>query len=303
MKRKSEEISTLVDSTGAINDRCNSDVYSRASTTNKKGRGSLTGWTTCPLCNNNGNTNDSSSSISSGNGSSTTRNTRNTKNQKKFSIGRGIAMHLQQVHTPWKPGKAELARRERIRRRLRGLVYSMYRGNKTKHHDHGGFIHSNNMDIGMDIHMNDKLPKIKSGEVEEEYYKRVLQYRLGKVWDRSKKNNNVCWDPTEEDIREWNEKMMELTRQVERDTSTNTSTSTACNESRSTPGSGSSSESCTKVQRGVSNSNSTSNFIQPGLDRNGIKAREYKDSLPPFIKAASEGNLAFFEKMHRKVSS
>ena len=52
----------------------NDDVYSRASTTNQKGRGSLSGWTTCPLCN-----------ISS-----------STKSQKIFSLGRGISMHLQQ---------------------------------------------------------------------------------------------------------------------------------------------------------------------------------------------------------------
>ena len=81
MKRKRDEntictsinnnnITTVTVTTKKKND----DVYSRASTTNQKGRGSLSGWTTCPLCN-----------ISS-----------STKSQKIFSLGRGISMHLQQ---------------------------------------------------------------------------------------------------------------------------------------------------------------------------------------------------------------
>ena len=69
MKRKHEEICTTITK--------NNDVYSRSSTTNQKGRGSLSGWTTCPLCN-------TSSS---------------TKSRKKFSLGRGISMHLQQGKT------------------------------------------------------------------------------------------------------------------------------------------------------------------------------------------------------------
>ena len=54
----------------------------------KGGRGSLVGWTRCPLC---------------------LRN-------KVFAKGRGIATHFQQVHTPWKPGKAE-KRRRRLKQR------------------------------------------------------------------------------------------------------------------------------------------------------------------------------------------
>eukprot|EP00521_Asterionellopsis_glacialis_P006902 CAMPEP_0195283668 /NCGR_PEP_ID=MMETSP0707-20130614/2139_1 /TAXON_ID=33640 /ORGANISM="Asterionellopsis glacialis, Strain CCMP134" /LENGTH=523 /DNA_ID=CAMNT_0040342875 /DNA_START=41 /DNA_END=1615 /DNA_ORIENTATION=+ len=55
------------------------------------GRGALTGWTTCPLC----------AGIS----------------KKKFALGRGIAAHLHAVHTPWKPGKAELRKRRRLEER------------------------------------------------------------------------------------------------------------------------------------------------------------------------------------------
>lgn len=63
-----------------------------ASSESSSGRGALTGWTTCPLCGRNSN--------------------------KRFALGRGIASHLQAVHTPWNPGKAEKNKRRRLAERL-----------------------------------------------------------------------------------------------------------------------------------------------------------------------------------------
>ena len=40
-----------------------------------------------------------------------------TKSLKVFSHGRGLAAHLHAVHTPWKPGKAEVKRRNALYRR------------------------------------------------------------------------------------------------------------------------------------------------------------------------------------------
>ena len=65
------------------------DAYSRLSTSTSSGRGSLAGWTTCPLC--------------------------PPKSSKRYALGRGIAAHLHAVHTPWKLGKSELKRREKER--------------------------------------------------------------------------------------------------------------------------------------------------------------------------------------------
>lgn len=52
------------------------------------GRGSMVGWTTCPLC--------------------------GRHSQKRYALGRGIATHLHAVHTPWNPGKVERKKRRRL---------------------------------------------------------------------------------------------------------------------------------------------------------------------------------------------
>mmetsp|Transcript_22088 Transcript_22088/g.63327 ORF Transcript_22088/g.63327 Transcript_22088/m.63327 type:complete len:506 (+) Transcript_22088:102-1619(+) len=65
------------------------DAYSRLPTSTSSGRGSLAGWTTCPLC--------------------------PSKSSKRYALGRGIGAHLHAVHTPWKLGKSELKRREKER--------------------------------------------------------------------------------------------------------------------------------------------------------------------------------------------
>ena len=67
----------------------------------RAGRGSVSGWTSCPLC--------------------------GKFSRKRYAIGRGISRHLQDVHTPWKPGKLaqkihrrkhEASEREKKRRRI-----------------------------------------------------------------------------------------------------------------------------------------------------------------------------------------
>jgi ankyrin repeat protein len=52
------------------------DILGRWETSSKLGRGSLSGWTTCPLC--------------------------PTNRKKQYALGRGIAAHLHAVHAPWK---------------------------------------------------------------------------------------------------------------------------------------------------------------------------------------------------------
>ena len=102
------------------------DVYARCSKGSTAGRGSISGWTPCPLC----------CSLSSPSAVTTSRNSNNThtltnesirtlissipnttKSLKLFSHGRGLAAHLHAVHTPWKPGKAEVKRRQALQKR------------------------------------------------------------------------------------------------------------------------------------------------------------------------------------------
>ena len=65
------------------------DVLGRLETSSKLGRGSLSGWTTCPLC--------------------------PANRKKQYALGRGIAAHLHAVHTPWKikREKSESLKRQR----------------------------------------------------------------------------------------------------------------------------------------------------------------------------------------------
>ena len=69
------------------------DVLSRVAegATSSKGRGSESGWTTCPLC--------------------------GRYSQKRFALGRGITAHLHAVHTPWNPGSVERKKRQRLLKR------------------------------------------------------------------------------------------------------------------------------------------------------------------------------------------
>jgi hypothetical protein len=61
------------------------------SSSKKSGRGSLAGWTLCPLC--------------------------GRHSKKRYALGRGISSHLHAAHTPWNPGRIELnMRRKRIER-------------------------------------------------------------------------------------------------------------------------------------------------------------------------------------------
>ncbi len=198
------------------------DVYSRVLLTKTQGRGSLAGWTACPLCN---------------------------ANQKKYALGRGISMHLQQVHTPWNPGKAELARRERIRRRVKGLVYKTF--NKKKMN-----AETINDDVLSDI------PGLDGGENQEMYKERLLKHFLGNVWNRDGNLLPIKYEPGIDEKQIWSNNVVDLARQLEEE-----------------------------YKAKSENPGKSEMFINAGLDRDGNKTDGYKDSLPSFIKAASDGNL------------
>lgn len=287
----------------------NGDVYSRVSITNTAGRGSLSGWVTCPLCNVNNNKDLTSSCTQ-----------RNSKSQKKFSLGRGISMHLQQVHTPWKPGKAELSRRERIRRRVRGMVHGIFVEKKQ----HGGESEENdvevsepaaNMNTNKDAKADDaneylyfgnandlnlsQFPPLHRNENEQDYYTRVLKYILGKVWNKNnKKDDNLTWTPTQDEIDMWDKKVLELSHLVEQNVD-NVKKQLELDQTSTDATSTNNGESATKQ----SNSTIGSSFIPAGHDRNGCKIQSYKESLPTFIKAASEGNLDQIQEMIQNCRS
>ena len=59
-----------------------------------------------------------------------------TKSLKLFSHGRGLAAHIHAVHTPWKPGKAEIKRCKALQRRRENEKKS--RGNATSNNEDAG---------------------------------------------------------------------------------------------------------------------------------------------------------------------
>lgn len=177
-------------------------------------------------------------------------------------------MHLQQVHTPWNPGKAELARRERIRRRVQGLVYITFKGGK-----------------GAMVMKDDVLPDVPApneGEAQEEYTDRLLKRFLGNAWNRDGKLLAVKYEAPPEEIQQWSEKAVDIARQLEE----------AYEVSKDDDnGDG-------KRRKG-----NDMKFVEAGLDRYGNKTDNYKDSLPPFIKAASDGNLDLLKQMVKDAES
>ena len=97
------------------------DAYARMHGSCSKGRGSQSGWTPCPICY----SNRASPPVTLLDARDFTdevicrviRSIKSRKSLKLFSHGRGLAAHLHSVHTPWKPGNAELKRRRGILRR------------------------------------------------------------------------------------------------------------------------------------------------------------------------------------------
>lgn len=216
------------------------------------------------------------------------------------------------VHTPWKPGKAELARRERLRRRLRGLVHQKFKqcnntisetkASKTEAIDQNiptqfsSPISSENDEINSKTSASGSsnitsfginyLPPVKNNETEEDYYERVLKIKLGKVWNIY--NDNVNWNPTQTEIDQWDKEVFELTQKVEIEAKTlfQQTDDSQCDD-----------DNCRKDKMETNPS-----FIQAGKDRNGFEAKQYKDSLPPFMKAASMGDLSFLKEYINKCT-
>ncbi len=195
------------------------------------GRGALSGWTHCPLC--------------------------GTYSKKKHALGRGIANHLKDVHTPWNPGKLaqkihrrQYERRERERQGLR----KQPRLEEHEPTDASQYIGSR---------ISVETSEARNSSLVAEVFKPL-----------------VPWTPTEEERKAWAANMVEILRKIE--------------------GSKSSlSPSASNIQVALKVSNETVSAKSKdthekearGEDKSGKAAIAYRDSLPPFLMAASKGNL------------
>jgi hypothetical protein len=128
-------------------------------------------------------------------------------------------MHLQQCHTPWNPGKGELARRERLRRRIDGFIYRTF--HKNGQDGSGASVsissistrngHEHEHNIATDEVLGD-VPIVQEAETRISYKERLLKHYLGNAcWDRDGKQRTTSYTPDEEEIQQWSMKLIQIT--------------------------------------------------------------------------------------------
>eukprot|EP00569_Conticribra_weissflogii_P000754 CAMPEP_0171354966 /NCGR_PEP_ID=MMETSP0878-20121228/44979_1 /TAXON_ID=67004 /ORGANISM="Thalassiosira weissflogii, Strain CCMP1336" /LENGTH=542 /DNA_ID=CAMNT_0011860957 /DNA_START=19 /DNA_END=1644 /DNA_ORIENTATION=- len=262
------------------------DVYARCRTGSTAGRGVIAGWTPCPLCIQPKNTTSTllvsllaDDSTISGNTQSllnftdanileilsTCQNSK--KSTKLFTHGRGLAAHLHAVHTPWNPGKAELKRRKALQRRAENEL------RRQECQDNKAMSSSNE-----DDKRSTKRLKISHGDSE---------YINNEVSDN-------IWIPTDEDIKNWNQRVMEIVSLIE-------------SEAKKTKIKGK------DVIKYASNNEQLSSALghnsvntTDGRDRAGKTCLSYRDSLHPFLAAAADGDIEILRgcvNNHREINS
>ena len=227
------------------------DAYSRLSTSTSSGRGSLAGWTTCPLC--------------------------PPRSTKRYALGRGIAAHLHAVHTPWKLGKSELKRREKERMAARKRRENMDKRSAKK-------IARKRKREGCDD--NDQQKQVERGvpiPTQTQHSDDAIEECNSEMEPMP-----TSWTPTEEEVETWGQKVAELTAKMEEEAcragaeaevEMDASTQPPPNKRRR------------MGDADDSNSTNAKRYIPPGRDRTGTSAvSSYRKSLPPLLAAAADGD-------------
>jgi len=259
---------------GKEEDTAVGDAYARCRTGSAAGRGSVDGWTPCPLCSSlqssnfirlngtyNGTYNLSDDCISK----IMSNIPKSAKSVKLFSHGRGLAAHLHAVHTPWKPGKAELKRRKALQKRMENEQRKIQRLCSKK----GGGSNNGRIDDG-----------------EERCRKRLKVGHNGSGSGINQQNTRKeTYEPTEEEIMHWNQRVMEIVTLVESEAKKLENT-TRCTDERNID---------------AHKSNTVEDTVeetcpQQGRDRSGNVFLSYRKSLHPFLAAAANGDLQAMQK-------
>jgi ankyrin repeat protein len=219
------------------------DAYARCRTGSTAGRGSITGWTPCPLCSSTLQTiaDDPVDKLSENSVWKIAPSSHiSTKSVKLFSHGRGLSAHLHAVHTPWNPGKAELKRRrieyEHARRKKRPKL----------------------------VHDCDVDPEISQDDA-----------RKG------------TWEPSNEEIKQWNRRVMDIVDLVESEAKRRADLRED-EDDASIKGNKPLTNSCQK--------HVDDNADTEGRDRSGKVFHAYRQSIPPFLAAAADGDLDALRK-------
>ena len=223
------------------------------------GRGSLSGWTHCPIC--------------------------ETYSKKKYALGRGIATHLRDVHTPWNPGKlAQKIHRRKHERQER--EHERERAKKRRRLVQQEGDDSSNNNNNNDHHDDDD--KKESIRFIRDNSPSVVVEPL------------TSWTPTEEDKKAWAAKIVQVLQKVEEErmisqsaaaeNSTTTTTTTITTTTMTTI-----LKNDEKAFNKKSKNNSRNN--KQNTDKTGKMAIAYRESLPPFLMAASKGDIIQLQEL------
>jgi len=192
-----------------------------------------------------------------------------TYSKKRFALGRGIAAHLHAVHTPWKPGAIEMKIRNRKRKRQEAEARRGERRRRTR----AEYADTDASDRG-------------DGTIEQERRNKCGDTKTPSVGTR------MTWEPTQEEIDGWDSKVLEIIRHLERQQESPLDTVGAriADSEEKEQGGGSSKGDSTAIA--VVPIVAAVERVGPGHDRMGRETiRSYEQSLPPFLKAAANGEL------------
>jgi len=209
-------------------------------------------------------------------------NTKNTKTKsvKLFSHGRGLSAHIHAVHTPWNPGKVELKRRIALQKRLINEEKRKLKKNKKRKMDR------DDDSVGLVGKCDYSSSGVDEGGSNK---RRKLIHQTGTTHNQQLKgnskniNNNIKldkWTPTQQEINEWNIKVMDIVSFVE------------AQSKKNKEGVGESSKVCSGDAKDDESSSGKKDTSSGRTDRSGNVCPSYRDSLPPFLGAAANGDLA-----------
>jgi ankyrin repeat protein len=144
---------------------------------------------------------------------------------------------------------------------------------------------------GIAAHLHAVHTPWKPGKIERKKKRRLEQRSLAEAARRHEEassfipesnQTNDEWIPTEQQIDEWNQKVLKIITEL---------------EAQAVP--------CADGVLSVTSTNHITqvHMVAAGLDRNGSKSKDYRESLPEFLRAAAEGNLSAIQKMYKEAKN
>jgi hypothetical protein len=244
----------------------------------RTGRGSVAGWTICPLCH---------------------QHPHKQKHQvRRYALGRGIASHFHAIHTPWLCQKSK-------KRQISATVKTNQEQQQPQ-----SSSPTNNCELGYLSHQPNKRQKrelepLCSTSVTSEAVEDLTEVQQKyQPLSNDNKNSEFLWTPTPMEIEEWNTKVLQIVKNLELKV-----------QSVHHPPTSIPSPDEHQIRNGLMLNKSSaidvdttlpsSNVLPPGYDRNGrsltssscVPPSSYQATLPSFIKAAAAGNLQQLKNM------